>query len=232
MSAYFDLLGTELQRAAERPLRRSHDCGLGGRAPDSASGGARRRMRRLSAQPDWTLADRRGSRGRRRGRLGGRRGDPAVRRVTPPRRRGAGSGAAISRAEFVGRRARAAPSRGAALQRAGVPRPRGRGRRLVAPPRGSRSPARQRRFPVARARAPPAPPDRSRSSSGGEPLNNVLGYLPGARPPATKPGAPSRARPTQALLQTLQDDVFLNWFVVSDRVAAIQDQRDNVRSPP
>jgi hypothetical protein len=58
--------------------------------------------------------------------------------------------------------------------------------------------------------------------AGGEPLTNVLGYLPGTGQSAAKLGRPSRARATQSLEQTMRDDVFLSWFVVSDRVAAIK----------
>ena len=59
--------------------------------------------------------------------------------------------------------------------------------------------------------------------AGGEPLTNVLGYLPSTSQTGTKPGRPrSRAQVVQIMQQAMQHDVFLNWFVVSDRVAAIK----------
>ena len=59
--------------------------------------------------------------------------------------------------------------------------------------------------------------------AGGEPLANVLTYLQSTDQTATKPGrARSRTEIVQSMQQTMQHDVFLNWFVVSDRVAAIK----------
>lgn len=58
-------------------------------------------------------------------------------------------------------------------------------------------------------------------NAGGEPLTNVLNYLASTSPARTKSGRPSRAG-IDALQQTLQRAVFLSWFVVSDRVAAIR----------
>ena len=57
--------------------------------------------------------------------------------------------------------------------------------------------------------------------AGGEPLTNVLNYLSSTSPTGKKPGRPSRPS-IRTLQQAMQRDVFLNWFVVSDRVAAIR----------
>lgn len=54
--------------------------------------------------------------------------------------------------------------------------------------------------------------------AGGGPLTDILGALPTTRAPGAKGALPSAASVEQALRQA----AFLNWFVVSDRVATIK----------
>jgi hypothetical protein len=221
MSAYFDLLGTELQRAAARHYAGRTTEASAAMPPTARLAGARRRMRRLSHS-----------------RIG-RWPTVAIVAVVVA----AGSAAAAAIPLFGGSHRLVGVVPAAALQSpgprslAGVPAPRlPAGLRYSVPvfpdlEAGDAGWCSSAWVTLAGAPTPlPGGPGACAPGAagsvviiaGGEPLTNVFGYLPGARPPATKPGAPSRARATQALLQALQDDVFLNWFVVSDRVAAIR----------
>jgi hypothetical protein len=221
MSAYFDLLGEELQRATERRYAaRSTDASAPLR-PSGRLSGTRRRMRRLSHSRigRWPTA--------------------AIVAVVVA----AGSAAAAAIPLFGGSHRLAGVVPAAALRSpgpgslAGVPAPRlPAGLRYRVPvfpdlEAGDAGWCSSALAALAGATAPlpggagacaPGAANAVAIVAGGEPLTNVLGYLPGAHPTAAKPGRPSRNRALQALQQTMQDDVFLNWFVVSDRVAAIK----------
>lgn len=59
-------------------------------------------------------------------------------------------------------------------------------------------------------------------TAGGAALANVLAHLPRTYPSGRKPKARSRAQIVAIMNQATQHDVFLNWFVVTDRVAAVK----------
>ena len=221
MSAYFDLLGDELRLATERRYAPRSIEASAALHPSGRLSGTRRRIRRLSHS-----------------RIGRWPTVAIVALVVA-----AGSAAAAAIPLFGGSHRLAGVVPAAALRSpgpgslAGVPAPRlPAGLRYSVPvfPDLEAGDAGWCSSAVVTLAGAPAPlpggagacaPGAAGSVAivaGGAPLTNVLGYLPGAHPTPTKLGRPSRARAIQALLQTMQDDVFLNWFVVSDRVAAIR----------